>query len=211
VTTRAIGSKASGSSDTPRTIVTERLELIPATTDLIRAALEGEHALAQALKVSVPATWPPEYLDSPALEFVRNRLTEEPSQLGWWLYFVVVREAAVDRVLIGSAGYKGPPSTDGTVEVGYGIVRDRHRQGHGSEAVRGLLAHAFAVPAVVRVIAETYPELAGSIGVLRKCGFRLIGDGSEPGVIRFELTRTEYASRVTLASDRRAASPRPTT
>jgi len=201
------GSNASMASDIPRTIVTERLELIPATPDLIRAALEDEHALAQALKVSVPATWPPEYLDSPALEFVRNRLAEEPSQSGWWLYFVVVREAALDRTLIGSAGYKGRPSADGTIEVGYGTVRDRHRQGYASEAVLGLLARAFAVPVVVRVIAETYPELAGSIGVLRKCGFRLIGDGSEPGVIRFELTRTEYASTVTLASGPPAGEP----
>jgi RimJ/RimL family protein N-acetyltransferase len=60
--------------------------------------------------------------------------------------------------------------------------------------VRGLLSQAFALPAVHRVIAETLPELAPSIGVLRKCGFGLIGDGSEPGVIRYELTRAEYSA-----------------
>jgi hypothetical protein len=27
---------------------------------------------------------------------------------------------------------------------------------------------------------------------LEKCGFRLIGEGSEPGVIRFELTRAGW-------------------
>jgi RimJ/RimL family protein N-acetyltransferase len=42
------------------------------------------------------------------------------------------------------------------------------------------------------VIAETYPSLIASIGVLRKCGFQLVGEGSEPRVIRFELTRPEY-------------------
>jgi len=42
------------------------------------------------------------------------------------------------------------------------------------------------------VIAETLPELTPSIGVLRKCGFELIGEGSEPGVIRFERTRAAY-------------------
>ena len=36
-----------------------------------------------------------------------------------------------------------------------------------------------------------------SIGVLRKCGFRLIGEGSEPGVIRYEITRDEYATLAT--------------
>jgi RimJ/RimL family protein N-acetyltransferase len=49
---------------------------------------------------------------------------------------------------------------------------------------------------VTRVTAETYPELVGSIGVLRRCGFRFIGEGSEPGVIRYEITRVEYAIQV---------------
>jgi RimJ/RimL family protein N-acetyltransferase len=44
------------------------------------------------------------------------------------------------------------------------------------------------------VIAETLPELTPSIGVLGKCGFHLIGEGSEPGVIRFELTRAAYSN-----------------
>jgi [ribosomal protein S5]-alanine N-acetyltransferase len=167
---------------------------VPATPTSIRAALEGEPALAASLGVFVPATWPPEFLDPPSLEFTVRRLTEGPEQAGWWLHFVVLAHGAAGRTLIGSAGYKGPPSPDGTVEVGYGIVPDHQRQGYASEAVRGLLARAFAVPAVQQVIAETLPELTPSIGVLRKCGFRLVGAGSESGVIRFELTRSEYST-----------------
>ena len=174
-------------------IVTERLELVPATLELTRAALHGEQALGTSLGAFVPPTWPPEYLDVPALKFTLDRLEEGPAQAGWWLHFVVLARGAAGRTLIGSAGYKGPPSADGTLEVGYGIVRDHQRHGYASEAVRGLLAHAFALPSIDRVIAETLPELTASIGVLRKCGFRLIGDGSEPGVIRFELTRAEYS------------------
>jgi hypothetical protein len=49
-------------------IATERLELIPATVESARAALDGEPALAAHLAVVVPATWPPEFLDPP-LEF----------------------------------------------------------------------------------------------------------------------------------------------
>jgi [ribosomal protein S5]-alanine N-acetyltransferase len=169
---------------------------VPATPTSIRAALEGEPALAASLGVFVPATWPPEFLDPPSLEFTVRRLTEGPEQAGWWLHFVVLAHGAAGRTLIGSAGYKGPPSPDGTVEVGYGIVADHQRQGYASEAVRGLLARAFAVPAVQQVIAETLPELTPSIGVLRKCGFRLVGAGSESGVIRFELTRGEYSRQL---------------
>ncbi|MGH9748893.1 MAG: GNAT family N-acetyltransferase [Candidatus Polarisedimenticolia bacterium] len=173
-------------------IVTERLEIVPATVELTREALGGPRALGAALGAAVPATWPPEYFDEPALRFTIERLTEGPGQEGWWMHFVLLKEAGASRILIGSGGYKGPPSADGTVEVGYSIVGDRRRQGYASEATRGLVARAFAAPAVRRVISETLPVLAASIGVLRKCGFRLIGEGSEPGVIRFELTRADF-------------------
>jgi RimJ/RimL family protein N-acetyltransferase len=179
-----------------RPIETERLELLPATAELIGAALRGERDLGEALRAAVPPTWPPEYVDRDALEVTLKRLEEGPRQEGWWMYFVVLRDGGPGRVLIGSAGYKGPPSADGTVEVGYGVVHDRRRQGFASEAVRGLLRRAFALPEVRIVIGETLPELVPSIGVMQKCGFRLIGAGSEPGVIRFELTRDEYAAGI---------------
>jgi len=169
-----------------------RLELVAATPELTRAALAGPAKLGSSLGASVPSTWPPMYLDPPSLEYTLDRLAEGPEQAGWWLYFVVLIGTEGNRTLVGSGGYKGPPSADGTVEVGYGIVSDHQRRGYASETVRGLLARAFALPLVHRACAETLPELAPSIGVLRKCGFRLVGEGSEPGVIRFELTREEW-------------------
>jgi RimJ/RimL family protein N-acetyltransferase len=175
-------------------IATERLGLVPATAELVGAALEGPGALGGGLGVGVPDSWPPEFLDPPALEFTRKRLGEGPEQAGWWLHFVVLIDGPAGPLLIGSAGYKGPPDSTGMVEIGYGIVQDHQRRGYASEATRGLLAHAFADTRVRTIIAETLPELAGSIGVLTKCGFQLIGEGSEPGVIRFELTRARYLS-----------------
>lgn len=174
-------------------IVTKRLELVPATPELTRAALAGPRALETSLRALVPATWPPMYLDAPSLEYTLDRLAEAPDNAGWWLHFILLKGDVSGRTLIGSGGYKGPPSANGTVEVGYGIVSDHRRRGYASEATRGLLARAFSVPGVQRAIAETLPELAPSIGVLGKCGFRLIGEGAEPGVIRFELTRAEFA------------------
>jgi len=170
-------------------IRTERLELIPATVELTRAALAGAAPLGAALAATVPRGWPPQYLDVSALQCTLDRLIEMPEQADWWMYFVVLPDGPSGRTLVGTAGYKGPPSDGGTVEVGYGIVPDYQRRGYASEAVRGLLARAFGVPGVQQAIAETLPELTPSIGVLRKCGFQLVGEGSEPGVIRFALPR----------------------
>jgi [ribosomal protein S5]-alanine N-acetyltransferase len=172
-------------------IPTERLELVAATPDLVRAALAGARALAESLGAVVPETWPPEYLDTAALEFTLTRLTTVADEAGWWMYFVVRPAGKTpDRRLVGTAGYAGPPSPDGTVEIGYGIVSDERRQGYATEAAEGLVRRAFAMPAVRRIIAETYPHLEPSIGVLRKCGFSAASEpGSAPGVIRFELKR----------------------
>ena len=175
-------------------ILTERLELVPATPLMVRAALEGAPQLGASLGAAVPLSWPPIYFDTAALEFTLARLEEKPDQAGWWLHFILLRDAGAARTVIGTGGFTGPPSPVGTVEVGYSIVEEHRRRGYASEAVRGMVAHAFALPGVHRVIAETLPELEPSIGVLRKCGFRLTGDGSAPGVIRFELTREMFDS-----------------
>ena len=175
-------------------IVTERLDLVPATLTTVRAALVGASPLGANLRATMPVSWPPMYLDAPALEFTVARLQEHPEEAEWWLHFVLLRHDDGTRLVVGTAGFTGPPSADGTVEVGYSIVEEHHRRGYATEAVRGMVRHAFAIPVVSRVIAETLPELEPSIGVLRKSSFRLTGVGSGPGIIRFELTRETFES-----------------
>jgi RimJ/RimL family protein N-acetyltransferase len=63
------------------------------------------------------------------------------------------------------------------------------RNGFASEAVKGLLEWAFKQPNVDRVIAETLTDGFHSQKVLKNNGFTFIGEGSEPGVIRFELKK----------------------
>ena len=53
--------------------------------------------------------------------------------------------------MIGTCGFKGPPTDDGTVEIGYGVLPEFRRQGHATEAARGLIEHALAHPTVTRV------------------------------------------------------------
>ena len=181
-------------------ITTSRLELVPASVELLQAALDGAHVLREKLRAEVPASWPNEFLDDAALQYTREKLSQAPHDRMWWMYFILLFRAPAGRTLIGSAGYKGPPSGDGTVEIGYGIVDDHQRCGYATEAARALIERAFACPRVTRVVAETLPELTGSIGVLRKCGFRLEGPGSESGAIRFVLSRQDCEGGLDLSS-----------
>jgi RimJ/RimL family protein N-acetyltransferase len=175
-------------------LVLDRLELVANTEAMARAQLEEPHALADLLGARVPASWPPELFDRGAMEYSLRRIRELAGQEAWWnWYFVQRAEIEGGRVLVGVGGYKGPPEADGTIEFGYSVLPEYQRRGYATEAARGLIAHAFAQPGVARVIAETLPELAGSIAVMEHCGMRFAGDGSEPGVIRYVLERADHA------------------
>ncbi len=159
---------------------------------MARADLAGPTALRDALNVPVHAEWPPQLFDAKAIELSLRELERDPASVGWWFNYIVHESASGGPLAVGIAGYKGKPSADGTVEIGYSVVPACQRQGIASEAAAALVHNAFVNPTVTRVIAETMPSLAASIAVLEKNGFRLLGEGSEPGVIRFELTRVDY-------------------
>ncbi len=163
-------------------IATDRLLLIPATDATVAASLEGSQSLAHALEATVPTSWPPDLLDRAALEWTLSWLRTPGNDPLWSMHWVVLQQP---RTLVGVAGYKGAP-VEGTVEVGYGVVAEFQRRGIATEATQALVRNALCTPEVIRVIAETLPGLAPSIGVLEKCGFTFLGEGSEEGVIRFE-------------------------
>ncbi len=172
-----------------------RLELVAATPELARADVGDRSRFAELLRARVPGDWPPELFDDDARAWLGRQLEERPESAGWWLWYLVRKGAPEERVVVGVCGYKGPPDEMGTVEVGYSVLAGERRRGYASEAVGALVDRAFADPAVTRVVAETYPELAPSIGVLEKQGFRFAGDGSEERVIRYELPRAAWAAR----------------
>lgn len=172
-------------------LLTKRLMLIPASATLVRMELEDREAFARKLGVPLPLEWPPPLVDEAALRWVLERLEAHPEHAGWYMwYWIRQNDADGGRELIGSGGFKGPPSAEGEVEIGYSVLTKWQRQGYGTEIVRRLVAWAFEHKAVRKIVAETLAELLGSIGVLEATGFQNVGEGGEPGVIRFVLTPT---------------------
>lgn len=176
-------------------IVTPRLEVVPAGEALVRAAMAGPAALGEALRAEVAPGWPPDQLDASALQYTLDRLAAGAEHAGWWMHVVVlVRSggASGPRTVIGSGGYCGPPSPEGTVEVGYTIVPEHQRRGYATEMARGLIGRAFADPRVQRVFGETLPDLIASRRVMQACGMQPAADVSGPGVVRFAITRADW-------------------
>lgn len=169
---------------------TPRLMLHPATAATVHAEIHDRARLSELLGARVPENWPPEILVD-ALPFFLDRLQEGPeSSHDWWNWYILLKDdAGQGPVLVGGAGFKGPPQADGLVETGYSILPQYQNRGYVTEAVRALLAWAFEHPEVSMVIAHAMAEPNPSVRVLTKLGFQCVGDGEEFGALRFELVR----------------------
>jgi RimJ/RimL family protein N-acetyltransferase len=168
--------------------VTARISIVPTTIALLDAEEEGgSEALSVALRVVPPPVWPAEFNDISYRQWQRallNRWPDEPEYAGFYL--------VGDGELVGTCGFKGPPTASGVVEIGYSVVAPRRRRGYASGGVSLLLSRAFADPRVARIVAEILAGDAASQGVLLRCGFRQFGtrvDADDGEIVCFERTR----------------------
>lgn len=106
----------------------------------------------------------------------------EPGDEAWGHRQVVERASGL---VVGGIGFFGPPR-DAEVEIGYGIVPSRQGRGYATEALRAMIAMAWADARVRTVAAGTDPGNIASQRVLEKAGFRRI---AATGEFRYELTR----------------------
>jgi ribosomal-protein-alanine N-acetyltransferase len=104
------------------------------------------------------------------------RVSEAPDP--WSHGFFLVHRGA--RAAIGSAGFKGPPDSTGTVEIAYGVAPSFQGHGYATEAAAALVAFAYSTGLVKFVRAHTLPAHNASTRVLAKCGFRHVGDFDDP-------------------------------
>ena len=156
------------------TIETKSLRLIPCDTEILKAAIAGNENLAAKLKVTVEDNWT-EFGIGP-LQYSLDKLSET-EECGWWTYLPIHKH---DNKIVGTGGYKGRPTADGTVEIGYEIAPDYRNQGLATEMTKGLVDNAFNDKTVKTVIAHTLGAENASTKVLRKCGFEKVGEINDP-------------------------------
>lgn len=170
-------------------IETPRLLLITVTEAMLQADRNGQ-GLGELLDAVVPDTWPPQYWDQRAIDYLYERVHRHPHYRGWCRY-VALKQAAAPPVVIGGCGCTKSPEALDEVEIGYSILKEFRRHGYVTEAINALVPWIFTHSPVQSVCAQTYPHLAASIGVLRKCGFVLDGTGKDPGTVLFRLKRPD--------------------
>jgi [ribosomal protein S5]-alanine N-acetyltransferase len=108
----------------------------------------------------------------------------------WTHGFTIMQWAS--GATIGSCAYKGPPDTDGTVEIAYSAEPAYQGRGVATEAAQALVEYALSSSQVRVVRAHTRPDGTASMRVLGKLGFTRVGEVLDPEdgvVVRWELQK----------------------
>ncbi|MGH2849223.1 MAG: GNAT family N-acetyltransferase [Solirubrobacteraceae bacterium] len=145
--------------------------------------------MAQAMLDGLPDSglaWEDGFPMAPVLGIARV-IAAASDPLGPFLAYVIVRRS--DGLAVGDAGFHGPPSAAGEVEVGYALVPAARGAGLVGEAMQLLVAWAWSQPAVRVITARVDAGNGPSERVLRRLGFTL--DGEREGMSRYVLTRGE--------------------
>ena len=144
-------------------VVTDRLVLRVLSADESRAILDGRRE---------GRSWADDYPTEGDVVVAALAMASGEESLPPWCAYQVVERAT--GVVVGGAGFKGPPR-EGVVEVGYGLAVSARGRGYATEAVRALvgLAHDHANEASIE--AETDPGNTASQRVLLRAGFADVG------------------------------------
>jgi RimJ/RimL family protein N-acetyltransferase len=143
-------------------IPTASLDLVLQSPEEVLARIE---ALPPADRAEVSPMW-------------LARVCATPAGDPWALSFVMVERATGS--VVGGCSFKGPPDTEGVVEVAYGTDVSHRGRGYATQAAEALTDFAFASGLVRLVRAHSKLDNVPSARVLTKCNFRLVGEVVDP-------------------------------
>jgi RimJ/RimL family protein N-acetyltransferase len=160
------GGRTDPATGLPADLSTDRLVLRTWPTDEIAGVLDGSRRPHWA------GDFPAE-----GDHAIAGLLADHPAWLHPYGHRQVVERA--NGLVIGSIGLFWPPS-DGTLELGYGVVPSRRGQGYATEAARALAEFALTAPGVHTVYASVEPVNLPSLRVLEKAGFHRVSADASP-------------------------------
>ncbi|HET9028841.1 MAG TPA: GNAT family N-acetyltransferase [Candidatus Aquilonibacter sp.] len=176
-----------------RTIVTERLRLVPVT-------LDNADQLWSVLQQPDLR----EYQDLPDVDRAqfRRMVAARPRllQRGSWGRFEWLLHLIDDPAAIGWASLRIAERSTTMGEVGYSVVREQRGRGYASEALRGIVADAFGRLEMRKMRAYCVPGNVASRKVLQNAGFEEDGvlphgatvHGKPVDVLGFVLERVRW-------------------
>ena len=107
-----------------------------------------------------------------------KQLESQPEAADWIARAALAEPAGPGsgEVVVGYAGYHGPPDEAGMVEVGYTVDPQYRRRGYAKAILAALIDRAAAEPAVRVVRATISPDNVASLATIASFGFTQNGD-----------------------------------
>lgn len=100
-------------------------------------------------------------------------------------YYWILNEESKKDILIGSGGFI--VQDDGTLELGYSVLKQFEDNGFASEAVSAIIKNVNGFKNNIRITAKTKKKNIASVRVLEKSGFSLFGFDSETDLLIYSL------------------------
>lgn len=135
-----------------------------------RALPEDRKEAARIIDSTLDPGWPRRDL----LDVLPNQAAASPEDARFGIWVIILRDS---QTVIGDAGFHGPPR-NGTVEIGYSIVRAYRRRGYATEAAQALIAWVLSQENVNTVVARCDEDNEASIGTLERLGLSRVGQAT---------------------------------
>jgi RimJ/RimL family protein N-acetyltransferase len=167
---------------------TGRLRLVAITPEMLAAEHNSDAVeLARLLKAKLTHEWPPVDWEPHVYRIILKQYDEWPESFGWHRYVLLDGGFGRPRTLVGAIG--GFPRAHGDVEIGYSTLPEFQRRGYATTFATKLVEWLLTLDGVQSVCAQTYPRLPESIKVMQRCGMSFVGEGDDPGTVRYRRTR----------------------
>lgn len=150
-----------------------RIDLVQLSPPVLRALADGDLAAAN---LAAPVSFS-DYFIGPECHSVWRRraaqVVDDPASAAW------ITRAILDMdrgLVVGRAGFHGPPDTEGMVEVGYSVDPAFRRQGYARAALVALLTWARDDASIGTVRATISPDNLASRALVLQYGFVEVGE-----------------------------------
>lgn len=166
-------------------IETERLVITPITTNFASKILNDDITAYDELGINQIDEWPNQEIRE-ILPIIRNKLSLQPNPDGFEAWLFIDKS---ENIIIGDGGFKGAPDKNCKIDIGYGVISSKRRQGYAFEAVTALLKWGFSQDNVKAITADCQKNNTTSRKLLLKVGMSEIKQDDE--LVYFEINSYE--------------------
>lgn len=156
-------------------IETNRHILTPMTFAFVSKLIKNDITAYDEFGIAPADEWPNEDTREimPVLCEKLSRLPA-PDGFGAWLFI-----DKADNLILGDGGFKGQPDDNGVIDLGYGIIESKRRQGYALEAAQALIQWGMSQSNVKSITADCSKTNNASQGLLKKLGMREVKQDDE--------------------------------